>query len=183
MEVHVTGTRPGMFEAVSFLLHYPSDRYRERLDQCVSILTEQEPEAALRIGRFGARTEGLPVEALQELFTQTFDLDPVCSLEVGWQLYGEEYARGNFLVAMRSLLREHGIEESGELPDHLVHLLPLLDRLEDPDRSEVIGQYIRPALAKMLKPFQGKKNPYEEVLRAMDMLLARQPQPSEVVHG
>ncbi len=181
----MTDTRPGVFEAVSFLLHYPSDSYRERLDQCVSVLIEQEPQAALCIGRFSARTEGLTVEALQELFTQTFDLDPVCSLEVGWQLYGEEYARGNFLVAMRSLLREHGIKESGELPDHLVHLLPLLDRLEGPDKNEVIGQYITPALAKMLKPFEGKKNPYEEVLRAMELLLEdiRQPQPSEVVHG
>ncbi len=41
----------------------------------------------------------------EELYTRTFDLNPVCALEIGWHLFGEDYERGAFLVRMRDQLR------------------------------------------------------------------------------
>src|SRR6266568_3182701 len=57
--------------------------------------------------------------ARQELYVQTFEFNPACTLELGWHLFGENYERGEFLVRMREQLRRHGIAESNELPDHL----------------------------------------------------------------
>ena len=185
MEVDVTATSLGAYESLSQSLRYPDDTYREHLARCAALLRETDSEAARRIEHFTEHIHGLSVVRLQELFTQTFDLSPLCSLEVGWQLYGEEYARGNFMVAMRSLLRDHDIPESSELPDHLTHVLPLLDRLEPDEQTEFIQQYVSPALTKMLKSFDGNDSPYEDVMRAIEDLLTHTPhaEATEVAHG
>lgn len=175
----------GTFEAISLLLRYPDAHYREQIARCAVTLNEREGEAALHVGRFVDQVSGMPLERLQELFTQAFDLSPLCSLEVGWHLYGEEYARGNFLVAMRGLLRDHGIEESTELPDHMTHFLPLLDRLDSGERGDFMERFLTPVLAKMLGAFEGKDSPFVEVLRAVECAAANSAQvkTEEAIHG
>ncbi len=153
------------------LLTYPDGGYLDRLENCREQCRQRYPEAARRLSCLATDLGGKSVAALQELYTQTFDLNPVCSLEVGWQLYGEEYARGRFLVAMRDRLREHGIPESTELPDHLTHLLPLLDRMEPNEAQEFAAQFASPAVKKMLAAFKGKNNPFQELLLAVEALL------------
>ena len=175
----------GTLKALSLLLRYPERHYREQIARCAATLKDRDTEAALHVGRFVNKISGMTVERLQELFTQSFDLSPLCSLEVGWHLYGEEYARGNFLVAMRGLLRDHGIEESTELPDHLTHLLPLLDRLSGDERSDFMERFLTPALTKMLRAFDGKDSPWVEVLRAVECAAVNtvQAKGEEAVHG
>jgi nitrate reductase assembly molybdenum cofactor insertion protein NarJ len=87
--------------------------------------------------------------AMQELYVQAFEFNPACTLEIGWHLFGENYERGEFLVRMREQLRRHGIAESTELPDHLTHLLPLVDRMDHNEAAELAGQYLLPALSKI----------------------------------
>lgn len=176
---------PGRFELLSRLLSYPDLSYRVHLARCAGTFADPEPDAARLINSFAEATRDLSTERLQELFTQTFDLNPVCSLEVGWHLYGEEYARGTFLVSMRGLLRDHGLQENNELPDHLTNLLPLLDRLEEAERNYFIEKYLSPAITKMLAPFETKKSPYEDIMRALVGLIesAQSKKPVEVAHG
>ncbi len=114
---------------------------------------------------------GVAVAEAQELYTRTFDLSPLCSLEVGWQLYGEDYARGSFLVYARTQLVEHGVPERGELPDHLAHLLPLMPRMPAAKADELREAAALPAIRKMLKAFEGNPNPYGLLLRAIATLL------------
>ena len=93
--------------------------------------------------------------AMQELYVQTFEFNPACTLEIGWHIFGENYERGEFLVRMRDLLRRHGIAESSELPDHLCHILPLLDRLEPEEAADLVGQFVLPALTKIKDALNG----------------------------
>lgn len=181
----MTDRDPGRFELLSRLLSYPDLSYRVHLARSAGSLADSEPDVAGLLNTFAEAIRHFSTERLQELFTQTFDLNPVCSLEVGWHLYGEEYARGTFLVSMRGLLREHGIQENSELPDHLTNLLPLLDRFEETERNYFIEKYLSPAVAKMLKPFEEKKGPYEDVMLALVRLIesARDKKPMEVAHG
>jgi len=181
----VTDGDPGRFELLSRLLCYPDLSYRVHLARSAGSLADSEPDAARLLNCFAEATRDLSTARLQELFTQTFDLNPVCSLEVGWHLFGEEYARGTFLVSMRGLLRDNGLQENSELPDHLTNLLPLLDRLEEKERNYFIEKYLSPAIAKMLAPFEEKKSPYEDVMRALVQLIenARNKKPAEVAHG
>jgi nitrate reductase delta subunit len=134
-------------------------------------LASGDPEASRRLERFAEAVETLALPELQELYTRTFDLDPVCALEVGWHLYGENYDRGRFLAHLRELHRELGIDEAGELPDHLISVLPALARLEPEARDELGRRYAVPAVARMLGGFEGRDNPYEHLVRAVDRTL------------
>ena len=109
---------------------------------------------------------------LQELFTRTFDLNPVCALEVGWHLFGEEYERGAFLVRMRQALREHGIAEGGELPDHLASMLLLVTKLDADDSDVLVANALVPAVVKMLEPLEKSESPFLPLVKAIREVLA-----------
>ncbi len=110
---------------------------------------------------------GITGTELEELYARTFDINPVCCLEVGWQLYGEDYQRGAFLVEMRARLREHGLAESAELPDHLGHALRLLGRLGTAEAGRFARHFVLPAVEKMRKGFGDPTNPYRDVLETL----------------
>lgn len=100
--------------------------------------------------------------AMQELYVQTFEFNPGCTLEIGWHLFGENYERGEFLVRMREQLRRHGIAESSELPDHLTHALGLIARMDHEEAAQLAGEFILPALAKIRSALH--ENAYEPVI-------------------
>lgn len=167
----------GTNELLGRMLRYPDKGYRLHLADVSARLEDEAPEAACLMRDFDNRTQEFTTENLQELYTRTFELSPLCALEVGWQLYGEEYARGSFLVFMRDALRRHSIPEETELPDHLAHVLPLLDRLDENEARELAQEAVLPAIDKMLQGVTGKNNPYESVLRAISGFLQAQVKP------
>ncbi len=169
-----------ILEMLADLLRYPGEDYLPHLADCARVLAPVEPEAALLLEDLATRREGLSVEQIQELFIQTFDLSPVCSLELGWHLFGENYDRGTLLVKMRQELRRYRLPESEELPDHLTHALALLSRME-PERAEDFAlACVLPALAKMLEALAGRESPMENLVQAIARVLRRRyPQPAE----
>jgi nitrate reductase assembly molybdenum cofactor insertion protein NarJ len=122
---------------------------------------------------FAAQIRDLSTEALQEMFIRTFDMNPDRSLEVGWHLFGENYDRGTFLVKMRQQLRRFSIAESGELPDHITHVLAVLGRMPAGEAEEFAVACVFPALEKMCAGFDDKKevSPFKNVLDALAGLL------------
>lgn len=158
-----------LLDALGELLRYPDAGYPERLDAAIGLAAGRDCRQAL--DRFQQQVGALSVSQLQELYIQTFDLSPLCSLEVGWQLYGEDYARGSFLVYMRTQLQATGVAERGELPDHLAHVLPAMAGMPAAKADELRTGGVLPALKKMLATFEGKTNPYADLLGGIDKLL------------
>jgi nitrate reductase assembly molybdenum cofactor insertion protein NarJ len=165
-----------LLEKLGELLRYPDQQYARHLQEAVNVA---EGECRAELERFENRTSGLSLGELQELYTQTFDLSPLCSLEVGWQLYGEDYARGSFLVYMRSQLSEYGTDEREELPDHLSHVLPSIARMPRDKSDELREGAALPAIEKMLQAFEGKRNPYADLLNAVRIALKVAVEPVE----
>ncbi|HKU23751.1 MAG TPA: molecular chaperone TorD family protein [Terriglobales bacterium] len=166
------------YSALAELFTYPAEDYRTSVQECEHL----EPA----IAEFHAAIAPLPTAELQELFTRAFDLNPVCCLEIGWHLFGENYERGALLVRMRQELRLHGITESSELPDHLSQVLRLLARMEPERARDFAGACVLPALEKMLAAFSGTENPFRSLLLAVrqvmrgdypEMLLSQEPAP------
>ncbi len=159
------------WELLASLLRYPEGDAAADAGRCAEALEASDPQAAEHVRAFLGETRGLSPGDLQALFTSTFDLDPVCSLEVGWHLFGENYERGEFLVKMRNELRRLGLPESSELPDHLTHALAALGRMEPEEAGEFAAACLYPALDKMLAGITRKPNPYQSILRAVIHLL------------
>ncbi|MDZ7288938.1 MAG: molecular chaperone TorD family protein [candidate division KSB1 bacterium] len=166
------------FAALARILSYPAAEYKHHVAHCRDLCAtlrlgnaEARREALSHLDSFRAAIERLTLEELEELYTQTFDLNPISSLDLGWHLYGETYERGKFLVQMRDLLRRHEIAESTELPDHLTHVLLVVGRMERKEAAELVSTRVLKALDKMLEGFTGKENPYEHVLTAAKLLL------------
>jgi nitrate reductase delta subunit len=178
--------RAELCDRLASLLRYPDESYAGNVAACRDGLAAVEPEASAILAYLVQFSQTHPVEELQELFVATFDLNPVCSLELGWHLYGENYDRGAFMVRMRGRLREHGLAESVELPDHLTHALPLLGRLEKSAAAAFWQKSVQPALAKMLASLEGRNNPLQAALRAIALALESlygRTAPGEAVHA
>lgn len=159
------------------LLVYPTTDFPDRVRSAIELLRRSNPTAADFVTEFAHLIEGQPPQRLEELFTRTFDINPICCLEVGWQLHGDNYDRGAFLVRMRQLLRGFGLEESSELPDHLTHMLALLGRMQPRDADELATKSLLPAVTKMLEGMKGDQSPYEHVLLAIQSMLCDRLQP------
>jgi nitrate reductase delta subunit len=164
MESVIEATK--LHELLASLVSYPEAGCHARVAECRAALSELQPEAVPLMTKFAQAIAPMSLEDVQELFTRTFDLNPVCSLEIGWHLFGENYDRGALMVKMRQELRRYGIAESEELPDHLHHCLKLLGRMEPERAQEFAGACVLPAMEKMLAAFQGKAQGKETISAA-----------------
>lgn len=111
-----------------------------------------------------------PFSEAEETYTQAFDMNPSCTLEIGWHLFGETYKRGSFLANMRASLRAHNVEEGSSLPDYLPNLLRLLPKLDPKDAQGLVSDCILPSLAK-IRPKLENATPYDLLLESLDLML------------
>jgi nitrate reductase delta subunit len=120
---------------------------------------------AAALERFSRFVEPNDPTGLEEIYTRTFDVCAPCCMDVGYQLFGENYTRGAFLVRMKQETRAHGVDPGSELPDHLPVALRLLGRLrEDEDPAGLVRDVLLPALDKMVASLRGNDTPYGALL-------------------
>ncbi|MFO0903240.1 MAG: nitrate reductase molybdenum cofactor assembly chaperone [Pirellulales bacterium] len=162
---------PRTLHAFRRLLDYPSEQTVEACELLYIILQSELPEAAREISRFGAWLEGTAPWEWEEAYTATFDVNPACALEIGWHLFGEEYDRGLLLVRMREELRKYGVPESGELPDHLTHVLPLIGAMPEGEAKRFVPACVQPAVLKMQAALGRGDSPYQGVMNALAAVL------------
>ncbi len=141
-------SRREQYSALARLFEYPGPEYFDDLQIAIANIGERAPSLAC----FTASARNHKLGELQELYTVSFDLSPACALEIGWHLFGEDYARGLLLVRMRQELRRYAVEEGTNLPDHLVSVLRLLGRMEQVRAEDFAQACVHPALVKMTLP-------------------------------
>ena len=148
----------GHYTLVAGLFDYPTQDYPDRVRAIEKGLREDYPLVADKIIKF---LELLPAENLrtmQELFTRSFDVQAITTLDIGYVLFGDDYKRGELLS---NLNREHVAAKNfcgSELADHLPNVLRLLDRLNDKELIEELVQLlIAPSLRKMIGEFSPER--------------------------
>ncbi len=161
-----------LYDILASSLEYPGEDWNTRLDRCKQWLTIQEPDVAVQFIRFRRKVKDMSIEKLQELYTQTFDLNPVCTLDIGYHLFGENYKRGELLAKLRETEAPYELGQANQLPDHLPVLLRLLAKLEDEElRLALIGEILIPALGKMLEALSQTDNPYRDLIEVISNAL------------
>ncbi|HLC23085.1 MAG TPA: hypothetical protein VJL08_01390, partial [Dehalococcoidia bacterium] len=89
-------------------LDYPGPALAEDAMACRGLLAQFSSEAAGRMEEFGVFLAQTHPGQVQEVYTNAFDLQPVCYPYVGYQLFGESYKRGMFLVKLQEEYRARG---------------------------------------------------------------------------
>jgi nitrate reductase delta subunit len=158
------------------LLEYPTLATSLKAGHCCSRLRDFMPEAAGVLEGCYSQMEKQSLQKLEELYTVTFDMQPVCYPYVGYQLFGESYKRGAFMAQLNEAYHAADYSAGQELPDHISIILRFLaldvqDRQGDFCRS-LLKEGLIPALEKMLKPFDAQsENPYAGLLTALQLFL------------
>jgi nitrate reductase assembly molybdenum cofactor insertion protein NarJ len=161
-----------VLDALACLLTYPEiEGNGTRYPGAVETIVRACPETADDLTTFKEGIRPLQAGGLEELYTRTFDNVADRSLEVGWQLFAENYARGALMVRFRALLREYKVPEGTELPDHLMHVLPLLGRMPADLASAFAGNQVSQAVEKMLLGLHSIESPWVGVLEATKKVL------------
>lgn len=161
-----------IYENLADLLDYPVADWQSRCDECKELLTAERESFVSQFSLFASETQRLSLSELQELYTRTFDLSPVCALDIGYHLFGENYKRGVFLANLRETEAPFDLGQEHQLPDYLPVLLRLLAKLDEEDlRSALIVDCMIPALEKMLKTLSEGENPYRHLIAAVNTKL------------
>ena len=165
-----------LFDSFAALLEYPASRIHEQIQNCLEHLQNADPEATKTLEKFADAMEQHSLQRTQELYTTTFDMQPVCYPYVGYHLFGESYKRGAFMAQLNEAYHACSYSAGQELPDHLSVILRYLG-LNPNNRHGDFGQVlitdgVIPALEKMLKVFDaGSENPYAGLLSALHLFL------------
>lgn len=162
---------PHMYDLLADLFSYPDDTYADRWLGAVAVLRTVDETLATTLQSFVDETRESSLDELEELYTRTFDLDPSATLDIGWHLWGEAYERGRFLARMRERLAEVGIDEGGELPDHLGSVIRFIPHLREEQRDWWVNQYPLMALEPMVAALDRSGSPYRHLLHATRAML------------
>ncbi len=153
-----------VLEKVADLLDYPGPDLAQRVKDAICLLDPRHDEASALLEGFGKFVRNNPVSRLEEIYTSTFDLQPVCCLYVGHHLFGESHRRGLFMAGLKEHYQARGFSSGHELPDHLGAVLRFISKYEAEER-EMVQECVLPALKKMLENFKKGFNPYADVLK------------------
>ena len=88
------------YESLAAVMGYPQADISGKVTACLNLLREQYREANSRLESFEKYIISTELDRLRELYTVTFDLNPVCTLDVGYHVFGESYKRGAFLAGL-----------------------------------------------------------------------------------
>lgn len=165
-----------LYASFADLFAYPTPEIRQQADDCLARLRDSHPESTTALERFSSDLKKCTLEQLQELYTATFDMQPVCYPYVGYQLFGESYKRGAFMAQLNNAYSALGYSAGQELPDNLSVILRFLSLDGDNRQVEfsqtLMDEGLSPALEKMLQAFDGEsKNPYAKLLEALRSLI------------
>lgn len=161
-----------IYELLADVFDYPSPVLPGSLNQLITLLQEDLPEAAAALTAFQSVLETAGLARLQELYIQTFDFRADCSLYVGHYLFGETGRRGAFLAELSERYRERQLPAATEIPDHMSCLLRYLAALDPGEEaSELIHRCLIPAISRITAADAITRSPYRVVFEALLVLL------------
>lgn len=143
---------------------YPGPDSAARLGQVVEGLAHGQVRSEL--AAFLAEVSTWSLGQWEETHTRTLDLSPLFVPYVGHVTWGESYRRGAFMADLQRAQLDAGVDQHGELPDHIVPILEYLDRIETPMTD--LAEALPDSLVTMRKDLHKTEpdNPYLHVLAA-----------------
>jgi nitrate reductase assembly molybdenum cofactor insertion protein NarJ len=142
------------YHALADLFEYPDSEYPQRVRKVIDLLDGNYAPAVVELEQFLELLPAGELTTMQELFTRSFDVQAITTLDIGYVLFGDDYKRGELLA---NLNREHQQVKNDcrmELADHLPNILRLIGKLQQNELlDELIEEIVAPAVAIMIREF------------------------------
>ncbi|MCB1060155.1 MAG: hypothetical protein KDB65_07980 [Calditrichaeota bacterium] len=153
------------FEHLAILLSHPQVNYLE-LAQALADSVDSK-HATRHIRAFLKEIESFSITDIQELYSKTFDLNPVASPALSVHLFGvESFKRSHLMVGLLDMYRETSYVSTGESADHMSTVIGFLPCASVVDRKELSTYVVLPGLMKMAEFLASKNSPFAHLLKA-----------------
>jgi nitrate reductase delta subunit len=164
-----------IYNLLADVLEYPTPGIARKAGACSLALKSVNGKAQDYFETFTKYCKTVPVSRLEELYTDTFDLQAFCCPYVGFHLFGEDRGRGMFMVRLQEHYCARNFQVNGELPDHISVMLRSLSRQERSiETRDLISYCLIPAVKKMVSLFKDYANPYRGVVEAALVVLEQE---------
>lgn len=145
------------YEIFADVFAYPDETLRGKIKNVQKHLEKYYNEEANLFFDFSEFASSIELKKWEEIYTRTFDVQALTTLDLGYVLFGDDYKRGELLVNLSKEHKKVNNECSSELADHLPNVLRLLGKLNDNDLLEdIISLLLKPALSKIALEFDSK---------------------------
>ena len=145
-------------QLLASLFEYPDADYPDRVRDIKDILSGRYADATAELDRFIELLPANDLQKMQELFTRSFDVQAVTTLDVGYVLFGDDYKRGILLANLNREHRHAGIDTGTELADYIPNLLRLMAVIEDEEvLRDLAYAILAPALLEMIGEFSTER--------------------------
>lgn len=159
------------YEILAGLFDYPDENFRTRLQEILNAVQADFQQYSYLVQQYASATENLSLHELEEYYLNTFLLNAVSSLDIGFVLFGEDYKRNIFLSQMQLEQNKAGNDCGVELADHLPNVLRLLPKLEKDFREEFSWCLLLPAVSEICLKFSTTDNFYYELFYLLENIL------------
>lgn len=144
-----------VYNRLADILYYPEDDIKEKVNNVQQLLDKSYDNAASELRLFTEFVNNSTKTEQEELFTRSFDVQAVTTIDIGYVLFGDDYKRGELLVNLNREHKDAGNDCGTELSDHLPNVLRLLPKMKDKEiRNELVAKIIIPALKKIIGEFE-----------------------------
>ncbi|MBI2869917.1 MAG: molecular chaperone TorD family protein [Chloroflexi bacterium] len=155
-------------ELFAGLLDYPDGSLPGAASRLAGELARSHSPLAGAAQSFAAFAWDNRLEALEELYTQTFDATPATTLYFGYHLFGETPRRSAFLVKLQEAYIAASFSGGAELADHLGVLLRYLAVAGDRDfAAPLLEECLLPVMARLVKELKSGDNPYSLLMTSL----------------
>jgi len=146
------------YKLLAPLFDYPDAEFPGRVKNIGDYLCGHYAEASVELGRFIQLLPSDDLQAMQELFTRSFDVQAITTLDIGYVLFGDDYKRGILLANLNREHRNASVNTGTELADYIPNLLRLMTVIEDEDvLHDLAYAILGPALLEMIAEFSTER--------------------------
>lgn len=175
---------PNTLDAIASCLCYPHPDSAKDARRAAAGWGDSYPQVAEHFTLLAEWLEATDPLAIEEAYTNLFDLKPACTLDIGHHVFGEAYQRGALLAGLVAEHREHGVDLRDELPDYLPTVLRLVGRLADtPEREMFLSRVVGVAVGRMKKALVKIETPWARAVSSLaDVYIAPAEELDDTLH-
>jgi len=142
------------YELLADLFLYPSEEAKAKIINVQNYIDVNFQTVSDSLRDFSEFVKMTSMKEWEEVYTRTFDVQALTTLDLGYVVFGDDYKRGELLVNLSKEHTKAGNDCGTELADHLPNVLRLINKTDDEEvKHDLIYFIIIPALSKMLSDF------------------------------